>query len=423
MQTIKIKDLGEIITGKTPSTKKPELFGNDYPFITPTDILSYDFYFIQNTERGLSKLGYLSQKNKILPPKTVCYVCIGSTIGKICMTKTYSFTNQQINAIIVNQKKYVPEYVYYRLIYETPKIKSIAMGTGSGKAIYNKKFFEEYELQIHKYPIQQKIASILSAYDDLIENNTKRIKILEQMADAIYKEWFVKFRFPGYEKVKFVDSELGKIPEGWEVKTFLEIPYLRLVNENILPYQGTKKYFATADVEGIDFVKDGIEYSYHNKPSRAQKQPVLNSVWFARMKDTYKVLLFSTPNLDLVDSIILSSGFVGFEAISEKWLSFLFISIKSQEFHKQKDIFCTGATQMSLTNEGLARIKWLFPKENIIEEYDKLARPIINSILVYQKQNKILRQIRDILLPKLISGELDVSDLEIKVRETDKEKI
>lgn len=78
---------------------------------------------------------------------------------------------------------------------------------------------------------------------------------------------------------------------------------------------------------------------------------------------------------------------------------------------------------MSLTNEGLARIKWLFPKENIIEEYDKLVRPIINSILVYQKQNKILRQTRDILLPKLISGELDVSDLEIKVRETDKEKV
>lgn len=315
------------------------------------------------------------------------------------------------------------KYLYYTIMDEKFTNYLTLNAKGAAYPAVDTEIIEKGKIPYFPIDIQQKIASILSAYDDLIENNTKRIKILEQMADAIYKEWFVKFRFPGYEKVRFVDSELGKIPEGWEVKTFLEVSHLRLINENILPYQGTKKYFATADVEGIDFIKDGIEYSYHNKPSRAQKQPVLNSVWFARMKDTYKVLLFSSPNLDLVDSIMLSSGFVGFEALSEKWLSFLFISIKSQEFHKQKDIFCTGATQMSLTNEGLARIKWLFPKENIIEEYDKLVRPIINSILVYQKQNKILRQTRDILLPKLISGELDVSDLEIKVRETDKEKV
>jgi len=223
MQTVKIKDLGEIVTGKTPSTKKPELFGDVYPFITPSDISSYDVYHIQNTERGLSEKGYLSQKSKLLPPKTVCYVCIGSTVGKICLTKESSFTNQQLNNIIVDQSRYVPEYIYYRLRYETPRIRSIAGGTGSGKAIYNKTAFEEHRLEIHDYPLQQKIASVLSAYDNLIENNFRRIQILEEMAQLIYREWFVNFRFSEHEKVKLMNSELGKIPEGWEVMQLGEV--------------------------------------------------------------------------------------------------------------------------------------------------------------------------------------------------------
>jgi len=263
---------------------------------------------------------------------------------------------------------------------------------------------------------QRIVSSILSTYDDLIENNTRRITILEEMAQLIYREWFVNFRFPGFKKVKFVDSELGKIPEGWQVKSFFDMRGIRFISGNIPQYKGVKQYFATADVNGIDFVKEGIEYIYSNKPSRAQKQPILNSVWFARMKDTYKVLVFSNQNVDFVNSIMLSSGFAGFEAFSENWLSFLFVSIKSADFHQQKDLYCTGATQMSLTNDGLARIKWLFPKESIVQEFDNIVRPLINLILIYQRHNKTLRQTRDLLLPKLISGKLNVSYLDIDTR-------
>ncbi|MDL1965752.1 MAG: restriction endonuclease subunit S, partial [Candidatus Desulfofervidus auxilii] len=130
MKIVKIKDIGKVVTGKTPSTKRPEFFGDKYPFITPSDIPSYDVYHIYKTERGLSEEGYLNQKSKLLPPRTVCYVCIGSTVGKICLTKVPSFTNQQLNNIIVDKERFVPEYIYYRLRYETPRIQSIAGGTG-----------------------------------------------------------------------------------------------------------------------------------------------------------------------------------------------------------------------------------------------------------------------------------------------------
>jgi type I restriction enzyme S subunit len=187
------------------------------------------------------------------------------------------------------------------------------------------------------------------------------------------------------------------------------------VNEIISEYEGKKEYFATANVKGIDIVKDGILVSYEDKPSRAQKQPVLFSVWFARMKDTYKVLGFTKVNEDIANSSILSSGFAGFKT-SEFNFPFIYLTIDSEEFHQKKNQYCTGATQMSLTNDGLQKIKIAVPAKNTIEDFGKVTLPLLNKVFVLQKINKVLRTTRDLLLPKLISGELDISDLEVVVR-------
>ncbi len=222
----------------------------------------------------------------------------------------------------------------------------------------------------------------------------------------------------GYKSAggKFVDSELGKIPEGWEVKSIMESTGWSFINENVPEYNGEKEYFATANIEGIDIAKEGILVFYNRRPSRAQKQPGLFSVWFARMRDTYKVLGFTKVNEDIANKSILSSGFAGFKT-SELLFPFIFLTIKSEEFHQKKNQFCTGATQMALTNEGLEKIKIIVPNKNIIEDFGKIMLPLLDKIFVMQKKNKILRQTRDLLLPKLISGELDVSDMDIKKRE------
>lgn len=112
-----------------------------------------------------------------------------------------------------------PRYVYYFL--QTLNLERF--NSGAGVPTLNRNDLDTLEISIHDFPIQQKIAFILSAYDDLIENNNKRIKILEEMAQAVYKEWFVNFRFPGHKKVKMVKSKMGMIPEGWEVKTLDDV--------------------------------------------------------------------------------------------------------------------------------------------------------------------------------------------------------
>lgn len=111
--------------------------------------------------------------------------------------------------------------MYYILSGIKEQIKNIA--SGAETPIVSKSLFSLVNVKVPTIDVQNKIAAILSAYDDLIENNLRRIKILEEMAQALYREWFVHFRFPGHEKVRLVDSPLGKIPEGWEIKSFDKI--------------------------------------------------------------------------------------------------------------------------------------------------------------------------------------------------------
>ncbi|HQG46724.1 MAG TPA: restriction endonuclease subunit S, partial [bacterium] len=275
----------------------------------------------------------------------------------------------------------------------------------------------DVKVDIPPLPTQRKIAAILSAYDDMIENNLRRIKILEEMAQNLYREWFVKFRFPGYRYARFVDSPLGRIPEGWEVRGAMENNHWSFIHQNIGAYEGVKRYYATADIDGITITSNGIEYTYSQKPSRAQKQPLINSVWFARMQETYKMIAVAKPNAFLAANCMLSSGFAGFKAHDEDSFAFLFLTIKSKEFHLEKDRYCTGATQRSLTNDGLSRILTISPPRDIVQNFGRLAMRHVELILVLQQRNKILRRTRDLLLPKLISGEVDVSELDITVPE------
>lgn len=224
----------------------------------------------------------------------------------------------------------------------------------------------------------------------MILNNNRQIEILEEIAQVIYKE-------------KFFNNNNSK----WEIKSILDNNLFKLCKSRIKKYDGQKEYFDTASIDGIKIIKNGEYFDYNKKPSRAQIQPVINSVWFARMKNTYKVLVYNALNKVEADNSMLSSGMVGF-LIDSKYLGYLFFTINSQWFHEQKDQYATGATQVSLTNEGLAKIKLKIPDTKLVEEYSKLTNPIVNEIILLLKKNKNLIATRDLMLPKLMSGEIEL---------------
>jgi len=386
-----IGELGEVITGYTPPTKKTEYFGIEYPFITPTD-MSKNARIVE-TERFLSQKGYEYRKNRLLPPNSVCFTCIGATIGKICMTNVSSATNQQINSIIVNRSKHNPNFVYYLLRNETERIKGLA--SGAATPIIKKSTFSSVGVCVPNLPTQRKIALILSAYDDLIENNTRRIKILEEMAQTIYREWFVHFRFPGHEKVKMVGSEMGLIPEGWEVKKLGDkITFLR--GKTI-----TKKDVISGK---IPVVAAGLSPAYFHNQSNVKAPVVTISASGANA---------GFINLYYEDIWASDCSYISKETV--KSIYFYYSMVK----HRQAEItgLQRGSAQPHVYPKDLMRLEIVDAPVDLISRYEKLAESIFSEIGILKRKNKTLRQTRDFLLPKLISGEVDVSELDIDISE------
>ena len=410
----KLVEVATIESGGTPSTKNEKYWKNgDIFWVTLPDQINK---YIYNTQRKITDLGLKKSSAKLLPKNTVI-LSSRATIGEVSIIKKEMSTNQGSKNFICNPSKIYFEFLFYLLKANIKKIKHIASGA-TYKEI-NKAVLSNLEVEIPRNITEQKkIATIFSNYDDLIEANEKRIKILENIAKLIYEEWFVRFKFPGHEKVKVVDSgtEFGKIPEGWEVKSIMGYENFDFINTNIKKFEGEKEYFATANISGLEIIKEGEFVNYQNKPSRAQKEPILNSVWFARMKDSYKVLGFSKANEFIAKKSILSSGFAGFKC-EENIFPFLFLNINSKKFETLKDLYATGATQVSINNDGIKRIEVISPKKEIVESFGQLLNPLLNKIFQLQIKNQNLRKTRDLLLPKLISGDVDVSELDIKLNE------
>jgi type I restriction enzyme S subunit len=409
----KLDQLGFVGRGRSRHRPRnePFLYGGEYPFFQTGDIKAANLYLTAYSqtynEKGLAQ-------SKQWDPGTLC-ITIAANIADTAILGIRGCFPDSVIGFIADPVEADVRFIKYYIDLIKLDMQQVSHGTTQDNLSQDKLL--RFDFVVPDVEEQRKIAAILSAYDNLIENNLRRIKILEGMAQNLYREWFVKFRFPGHQHARLTDSPLGQIPEGWKVTGAMENKNWSFIRQSIGPYKGVKRYYATADIAEITICGDGIEYTYSGKPSRAQKQPLLNSVWFARMQETYKVLAVAKPNAILTANSMLSSGFAGFEAPEEDSFPFLFLTIKSEEFNSQKDRYCTGATQRSLTNDGLSRILTISPPREIVKHFGRAAISLVELILVLQERNQILRRTRDLLLPRLISGEVDVSELDIAVPE------
>ncbi len=387
-KTIRIADFGAVVTGRTPSSSNPEHFGDDYPFITPTDMNTGR---IVQTDRGISQEGYLKFRRQILPRRSVCFVCIGATIGKICLTTEKSLTNQQINSVVVDTTKHDPFFVYYLLSTYTDIVKGIAGGAAT--PIVNKTSFENIEVVAPSLPTQRKIATILSAYDDLIENNLRRIKILEEMAQNLYREWFVKFRFPGHQHARFTDSPLGRIPEGWEVVNLLDFAVIKygrnLPTKNLSP-DGAYPVYGAAKIIG--------RYTEYTREERTIITGCRGSV--------------GEMQITLPKCFVTNNSFT-FDVQQQIDFFWLFHFLKERGF---ADVI-GGAAQPQITLDGLSKVQILVPPKTTRVLFHENIEDMFSLLWNLEDRNANLRRTRDLLLPKLISGEVDVSELDITVPE------
>ncbi len=260
-------------------------------------------------------------------------------------------------------------------------------------------------------PTQRKIAAILSAYDDLVENNTRRIAILEEMAQFLYREWFVHLRFPGHEKKRLVESPLGKIPEGWEVVKFSAA--VEIDPPTRIPKEGEKPFVSMANLSSVSMLIDSYEMRSGNGGSKFKNDDTL----FARI----------TPCLEngktgyvqfLPSDQAVAFGSTEFIVLRSKTLcsEYVYLMARSNEFRDNAIKSMTGATgrqrvQVSCFDKFLLAQ----PDTDTLTAFRELVAPFFRNVYILAQKNANLRQTRDLLLPKLISGEVDVEGLDISI--------
>ena len=269
--------------------------------------------------------------------------------------------------------------------------------------------------------MQRRIAAILSAYDDLIENNLRRIKILEEVAHALYREWFVNFRFPGHEKVRLDDSPLGKIPEGWEVKLLADVSTRITDGSHSSPKSVDEGYpmASVKDMTDWGFNEDScrrIGKSDYDKLVKMDCKPLLNDVLIAKDGSYLKHAFVIEEEKELV---VLSSIAILRPDLQRILPHILCLYLRQPEIRARLSGYVSGVALPRIILKDFAKFLVLVPPTPLQEQFIGLAGPTACTIHTLTKKNTVLRRTRDLVLPKLICGELDVSELDITAPEED----
>ena len=390
-KTINIGDLGTIITGKTPPTTNKNYYGDYAVFIKPTDISEQSKYTYE-TEEMYSKLAAEKYESSLIPKGAICVPCIGTIGTKMTMTPCDCYTNQSINSIICNEN-YDNEYVYYLIKNFLPGLKAYNLGTASGREYVSKSNFEKIELVAEQdKEIQKKIGVILSRYDSLIENYQKQIKLLEEAAQRLYKEWFIDLHFPGHENTKIVDG----VPEGWEKKKLHEIA-------EVVMGSSPKSEFYNNDKQGLPFHQGVGSYGTRFVDDNVYSTSITrlaepNSILFSVRAPVGRLNI--TKN-----KIIIGRGLAAMNH-KDGFQSFLFYMLKERFF--MDNIIGNGSIFASISKVELLDQEFIVPPMKTIKAFESLASKLDKKIQGVDTQLRLLTEARDRLLPKLMSGEITV---------------
>ena len=344
------------------------------------------------TEANFVSLEKFNEIRKGRLQKLDIVITTRGSIGKVALfnlNPPEGLINAQMLILRADDKVIDPKFLFYQICGDDFQTKLRNFASGSAQPQIPIMDLKEIEIRVPALPTQGKIAAVLSAYDDLIENNTRRIKILEDMAHTLYQKWFVHFRFPGHENVPMVESPLGPIPHGWKVKRVKEI---------VKRLKAGKTYRET-DVDQIgkvivvdqsrsDFLGFHDNEPDHNASSGA---PV---VIFG--DHTCKMQLMVVP-------FSLGPNVVPFIAKDKTSIEYLFFLISSLVETREYKRYWT-----ELNNKVVA-----VADSKTSEQFSDFTTCIFQKTEILKQRNHNLQQTRDLLLPKLISGEIDVSELDI----------
>jgi type I restriction enzyme S subunit len=341
----------------------------------------------------------------------------GASVARCCSVPAEVLparVNQHVAIIRPDPTHADSKYIEYLLTSPAGKQQLLGLAQGGAtREALTKSTLENLRVELPPIDSQIRISHVLKRYDELIENNSRRIAILEEMAQAIYREWFVGFRYPGHEDVALVDSELGPIPEGWAVRELREVVR---VNEHSLKAGAEIGEIQYVDIASVDVGRisktQTIEYS--EAPGRARRKGQHGDIIWSTVRPNRRAY---AQLIDPPTNLVMSTGFA---VISPVRLpsSLLKQMLSTDAFVGYLSSRATGATYPAVTPSVFEEARFVVADEATNSKFNELAEPIDTLIAFLKSEIEILTETRDMLLPKLISGEIDLSGLDIELADS-----
>lgn len=388
---VKLGEIGKIVGGGTPKTKEESYYGGEIAWITPKDLSLNKSKYIFYGERNITEEGLKNSSAKLLPKGTVLFSS-RAPIGYVAIAGNDLATNQGFKSVIPAENV-DSEFIYYLLINNVENIKNF--GVGSTFREVSGSVMKNIEVMIPDFSIQRKIAKILNTLDSKIEINNKIISNLESQAQAIFKSWFVDFE--PFQDGDFVESELGMIPEGWEVSD--------TQNEFKIEYGKNLPTKKLLD-DGYPVFGGNGQIGYYNEYLYEKPRIIVSCRGAASGKVGISKEFSFVTNNSLVFNELNESYFF--------YYKYMFDRICFENY-------VTGSAQPQLTIKNSSNIKILVPKSQVVLKFNEIIKLLFNMQNSLNNQNTKLAELRDALLPKLMAGEIDVSNIKIEGEEVKNE--
>lgn len=388
----KVADLGRVLTGKTPKTSNREYYDGIIPFITPSDDMTVKY--IYHTSKTLTEEGAQSVKNSIIPAGTICVSCIGSDLGKVVITTEWSVTNQQINSIIVDESKFNLDFVYY-VMTMLGKLMNHHSKTSTAVPIVNKSQFSDYSFMCPDIEQQSKIGAMLAALDKKIETNNKINRNLSEQAQAYFDELFVQNASTDWSQGTL--SDVGTIVAGGT------------------PSKAKEEYYTENGIAWItpkDLSVDKSIFISHGENDITELGLQKSS---ATMMPAGTVLFSSRAPIGYIaiaaNEVSTNQGFKSVVPNSNVGTAYIYYLLK--QLLPTIEGMASGSTFKEISGSAMKTVPTVIPDDATLKRFDDFCQPIMLQIQKNEMESKRLAELRDSLLPKLMSGELDVSDLKI----------
>lgn len=409
----KLNDLGDFSRGKSkhrPRNDERLFVDGKYPFIQTGDIKDANLY-IKNHTQEYGEFGL--KQSKLWNKGTLC-ITIAANIAETAILSYPACFPDSVVGFNAYESKSSEIFMYYVFEYIKASIQNAA--SGSIQDNINIDYLTTLKFRIPEKKYQDMIVALLGAIDKKIISNNDINDNLEQQAKLLYDYWFTQFDFPDENgkpyrssggKMVWNDTLKRNIPDGWQVESIISNSLSSVIKPGVEAFD-TKLYLATADVRGTS-LSTGSLIDYEGRESRANMQPIINSVWFAKMKNSIKHLYLNKEMHPIISNSILSTGFCGL-LCSEKSFEYIASYITNPYFEVHKDMLAHGATQEAVNNDDLKGVHIIIPYDSILQVYHETTQPIYAQISENICENQELVKLRDWLLPMLMNGQATISD-------------